>query len=103
MNSKVILTVLTLFVLYVASAQAASIGSIGINMRCQCIKTSSKFIHPKFMEDIEIIPSGPHCGNVEIIATLQDSNRVCLNPTSAWVKIIIDRIISRSKKTNAVQ
>ncbi|XP_067826575.1 interleukin-8-like isoform X2 [Heptranchias perlo] len=102
MNSKVTLTVLTLFVLYVASAQAASIGRTGMNLRCQCIKTSSEFIHPKFMENIEIIPSGPHCGNVEIIATLKSGNRVCLNPKASWVKKIVDRMISASKKTDEV-
>ncbi|XP_072351833.1 interleukin-8-like [Scyliorhinus torazame] len=95
MNGKVALFSLTLFVLYVASLQAASIGRTGMSLRCQCIKTSSKFIHPKFMENIDIIPSGPHCENVEIIATLQSTNRVCLNPGSAWVKKIINRIISR--------
>ncbi|XP_067879531.1 interleukin-8-like [Heterodontus francisci] len=103
MNSKVTLTVLTLVVLYMASTRAASIGRAGMNLRCQCIKTSSTFIHPKFLENIEIVPSGPHCENVEIIATLQDSNRVCLNPESSWVNKIIDRIISRSKKTNEDQ
>ncbi|XP_078062066.1 interleukin-8-like [Mustelus asterias] len=103
MNSKVTLFCLTLLVLYMASTQAASIGRAGMSLRCQCIKTSSKFIHPKFMKNIDIIPSGPHCENVEIIATLQSSNRVCLDPESFWVKKIIDRMISRSKKTNEDQ
>ncbi|XP_067826692.1 interleukin-8-like [Heptranchias perlo] len=102
MNNKVTLMVLTFFVIYVASTQAASIGRTGMNLRCQCIKTSSEFIHPKFMENIEIIPSGPHCGNVEIIVTLENSNRICLNPEASWVKKIIDRIISRSKTTNEI-
>ncbi|XP_067826369.1 interleukin-8-like [Heptranchias perlo] len=99
MNSKVALTILTLFVLYVSSTQVASIGRTGMNLRCQCIKTSSEFIHPKFMENIEIIPSGPHCGNVEIIATLKSTNRVCLDPEAHWVKIVIDRMIKGSEKT----
>uniref|UniRef100_UPI00398F5818 interleukin-8-like n=1 Tax=Pristiophorus japonicus TaxID=55135 RepID=UPI00398F5818 len=98
MNGKVTLIVLTLFVLSVLSTQAASIGRTGINLRCQCIKTSSKFIHPKFMENIEIISSGPHCGNVEIIATLKNTNRVCLDPIAPWVKKVIDRVIKSSQK-----
>ncbi|XP_067879653.1 interleukin-8-like [Heterodontus francisci] len=99
MNSKVTLIVLTLFALYMASTQAASIGRAGMNLRCQCIKTSSKFIHPRFMENIEIIPSGPHCANVEIIVTLKSDSRVCLNPHAAWVKKIVDSV---SKKTDEV-
>ncbi|XP_051900358.1 interleukin-8-like [Pristis pectinata] len=102
MNIKVNFIVLTLFLFYVSSIQAASIGRSGTKLRCQCIKTSSNFIHPRFMENIEIIPSGPHCGNVEIIATLQDTNRVCLDPESSWVNKIIKKILSRPK-TDAVQ
>ncbi|GCC17467.1 interleukin-8-like [Chiloscyllium punctatum] len=103
MSSKVTLITLTLFVFYVAATQAASIGRTGMNLRCQCIKTSSNFIHPQFMENIEIIPSGPHCENVEIIVTLQSSDRVCLNPKSPWVNKVINRIMSRSKKTTEDQ
>uniref|UniRef100_UPI00398E3429 interleukin-8-like n=1 Tax=Pristiophorus japonicus TaxID=55135 RepID=UPI00398E3429 len=103
MNSKVVLTILALSLLYMASTQAASIGRTGMNLRCQCVKTSSKFIHPKFMANIEIIPSGPHCGNVEIIATLKSSIRVCLDPNASWVKKIIDRMITVSEKTDEVQ
>ncbi|XP_078396377.1 interleukin-8-like [Cetorhinus maximus] len=95
MDGKVTLTILTLFVLYMASTQAASIGRTGMSLHCQCIKTTSKFIHPKAMENIAIIPSSTHCENVEIIATLQNTNQVCLNPESAWVKIIINRMISQ--------
>ncbi|XP_067849151.1 interleukin-8-like [Heptranchias perlo] len=103
MNSKVTLTVLTLFVLYAASTQAASLRNVGVSLRCQCIKTNSKFIHPKHMENIEIIPSGPHCSNVEIIVTLKSGSSVCLNPKAPWVKIIIDMITDSSKKTDEVQ
>uniref|UniRef100_UPI00398F1FF8 interleukin-8-like n=1 Tax=Pristiophorus japonicus TaxID=55135 RepID=UPI00398F1FF8 len=100
MNSKVSLIVLTLFVLYVASTQGASLRNAGVSLRCQCIKTNSKFIHPNHMENIEIIPSGPHCSNVEIIVTLKNGSPVCLNPNARWVKIIIDMVTDSSKKTN---
>ncbi|XP_067879772.1 interleukin-8-like [Heterodontus francisci] len=100
MKSNITLNVLTLFVLYVLSTQAASIGRAGMNLRCQCIKTSSTFIHPRFMENIEIVPSGPHCENVEIIATLKHMDRVCLDPVAHWVKKVIERMIKHSKKTD---
>ncbi|XP_041032624.1 interleukin-8-like [Carcharodon carcharias] len=94
MNSKVTLFTLTLIVLYVASTEAALVGTTGMSLHCQCIKTTSKFIHPKAMENIAIIPSSPHCENVEISATLQNTNQFCLNPESAWVKKIINKMIS---------
>uniref|UniRef100_UPI00398F29F8 interleukin-8-like n=1 Tax=Pristiophorus japonicus TaxID=55135 RepID=UPI00398F29F8 len=102
MSSKVTLTGLTLFVLYVASTQVASLSSLGVNLRCQCIKTAARFIHPKFMENIEIVPSGAHCGTVEIIATLKSGNQVCLNSEAWWVQRIIDQLIRSSKKTDEV-
>ncbi|XP_072354007.1 interleukin-8-like [Scyliorhinus torazame] len=100
MNGKVTLTVLTLFVLYVAAIQAASLRHAGLSLRCQCIKTNSKFIHPRRMEDVDIFPSGPHCSNVEIIATLKNGIPVCLDPEASWVKKLIDMIIKSSKKKN---
>ncbi|XP_051895027.1 interleukin-8-like [Pristis pectinata] len=103
MNSRVMLSILALSLLFAASIQGASIGNTGMNLRCQCIKTSSTFIHPKFMENIEIIPKGPHCETVNIIATLRSGNRVCLNPEADWVKKIINRMINVSKKKPEVQ
>ncbi|XP_043542049.1 interleukin-8-like [Chiloscyllium plagiosum] len=101
MNSKVTLAVLTLFVLYVVSTEAASLRHAAVSLRCQCIKTNSKFIHPNHMENIEIIPSGPHCPTVEIIATLKSGSPVCLNPNAVWVKMIIDIMTNSSKKNKA--
>nr|CAD91126.3 interleukin-8 [Scyliorhinus canicula] len=100
MNSKVTLAVFALFVLYVAAAQAASLRHAGVSLRCQCIKTNSRFIHPKRMENVEIFPSGSHCSSVEIIATLKNGIPVCLDPEASWVKKLIDMIIKSSKKNN---
>ncbi|XP_078401794.1 interleukin-8-like [Cetorhinus maximus] len=88
MDGKVTLTILTLFVLYMASTQAAIIGRTGMNLRCQCIKTHSRSIHPKHIQKTEIIASGPHCENVEIIVTVK-RGRLCLNPNETWVKRIV--------------
>nr|BAC45008.1 interleukin-8 [Chimaera phantasma] len=96
MNSKVTITLLTLLVLYLASAQEES-------LQCQCMKTWTNFIHPKFIDEINIFPNGPHCPQTAIIATLKSSEKVCLNPDAAWVRKIINRIIEESKKPDADQ
>uniref|UniRef100_V9LKR3 Interleukin-8 n=1 Tax=Callorhinchus milii TaxID=7868 RepID=V9LKR3_CALMI len=57
MNSKV---TISLLVLYLASPQGAT-------LRCRCIKTEPNFIHPKFIDNIIIIPSGPHCPKAAIM------------------------------------
>ncbi|XP_072898967.1 interleukin-8-like [Hemitrygon akajei] len=97
MNSRVLLSVVALFVLCMASTQAASLGNSKVGLRCQCINTNSKFIHPKQMENIEIIPSGPHCAKTEIIVILKNGSSVCLNPEAQWVKKIIQMLIKSSK------
>ncbi|MEE6460461.1 hypothetical protein FKM82_000971 [Ascaphus truei] len=66
-------------------------------LRCRCIKTETKIIHPKHMQNVELIPKGPHCKNVEVIATLKNGQEVCLEPSSPWVEKIIKRILESSK------
>ncbi|CAM5106732.1 unnamed protein product [Eretmochelys imbricata] len=52
---------------------------------------------PKRIAHVELIPEGPHCGMPEVIATRKDSEKVCLEPTAPWVKLIVTKILSRVK------
>ncbi|XP_007902512.1 interleukin-8-like [Callorhinchus milii] len=119
MNSKVTITILAFLILYVTSTQGASLRGKGANLQCQCIKPSSDFIRPTRMKEIDIIPSGPHCGNVEIIkhyyfkmsqrpsqgdctiVTLTNTKQVCLHPKAPWVQRIINKITNSSKTHKA--
>ncbi|NXA36522.1 IL8 protein, partial [Eudromia elegans] len=67
----------------------------GIELRCLCIGTHSDFIHPKFIQNVRVIQSGPHCQNVEVIATLKDGKELCLEPTAPWVRLIIKIILDK--------
>ncbi|KAM8939393.1 interleukin-8-like [Pelodytes ibericus] len=69
-------------------------------LRCLCIKTETKFISPKHFLNVEIIPKGPYCKNVEVIVTLKNGQEVCLEPTAPWVKKIVDKILDRNKRLN---
>ncbi|XP_078071488.1 interleukin-8-like [Mustelus asterias] len=70
-------------------------GLMRMDLRCKCIKTRLNFISPKHMKNIEIIPRGPHCPNVEIITTLKKGKETCLNPEAPWVKMMVERILKR--------
>ncbi|XP_043917079.1 C-X-C motif chemokine 2-like [Protopterus annectens] len=72
--------------------------ALGIDLRCHCIKTVSYFIPPKNIATIEIIPNGPHCSLVEVIATVQSGQLICLNPEARWVKMILENILSSAKQ-----
>uniref|UniRef100_A0A8C8RTK8 C-X-C motif chemokine n=1 Tax=Pelusios castaneus TaxID=367368 RepID=A0A8C8RTK8_9SAUR len=95
MNGKFVVAVLALFLIYAAVSEGMSLARMGNELRCQCISTHSKFIHPRTIQDVTLTQSGPHCQNVEVIATLKDGTEVCLDPTASWVKIIIKAILDK--------
>uniref|UniRef100_A0A8C0FC37 C-X-C motif chemokine n=1 Tax=Bubo bubo TaxID=30461 RepID=A0A8C0FC37_BUBBB len=68
---------------------------LAAELRCHCIQTVRGLMLPKHLANVEIIPKGPHCNAVEIIATLKNSQQICLDPQAKWVKMIINRILNR--------
>ncbi|NXC35335.1 IL8 protein, partial [Campylorhamphus procurvoides] len=95
MMGKAVAAVLTLLLIAAVGTQGKALARSAIELRCQCIGTHSKFIHPKFIQNVNLSPSGPHCENVEVIATLKDGREVCLEPTAPWVKLIIKAILDK--------
>ncbi|XP_039397276.1 interleukin-8-like [Mauremys reevesii] len=97
MNGKLVAAVLALFLTYAAVSEGMSLARMGNELRCQCIDLHSKFIPPRSIRNAKLTPSGPHCENTEIIATLKDGREVCLDPTAQWVKIIIKAILDKDQ------
>ncbi|NXL48372.1 IL8 protein, partial [Podilymbus podiceps] len=95
MTGNTVTVVLTLLLISAVGTKGKALPRSAIELRCQCVGTHSKFILPKFIHNVNIIPSGPHCKNVEVIATLTDSREVCLEPTAPWVKLIIKAILDK--------
>ncbi|OCT97276.1 alveolar macrophage chemotactic factor [Xenopus laevis] len=95
-TKRTVLAVLALCLLCAALTESMSLTRIQ-ELRCLCIKTESKLIHPKHIKNIEVIPNGPHCKNVEVIVTLTNGQDICLEPSAPWVKKIIDKILDSSK------
>lgn len=96
MNGK-LGAVLALLLVSAALSQGRTLVKMGNELRCQCISTHSKFIHPKSIQDVKLTPSGPHCKNVEIIATLKDGREVCLDPTAPWVQLIVKALMAKAQ------
>ncbi|XP_055496319.1 interleukin-8 [Leucoraja erinacea] len=63
--------------------------------RCRCVKVSSHFIHPRKFQHIDIFPQNSYCRKVEIIITLKDDAKICVNPQAAWVKKVINILTER--------
>ncbi|NXX50012.1 IL8 protein, partial [Tricholaema leucomelas] len=95
MMGKTAATVLILLLISAIGTEGKALPRSAIELRCQCLSTHSKFIHPKFIQNVNLTPSGPHCKNTEVIATLRDGREVCLEPTAPWVKLIIKAILDK--------
>ncbi|XP_051893224.1 interleukin-8-like isoform X2 [Pristis pectinata] len=61
----------------------------GAQGRCQCIQTSSDVIRPKVIQSLKYIPRGSHCEKAEIIVTLKNKKKVCVDPDAKWLQVLI--------------
>ncbi|XP_028362006.1 C-X-C motif chemokine 6 [Phyllostomus discolor] len=80
-------------------ASAGPSSSFQRELRCQCLSITPT-VHPKMISNLEVIPAGPQCPNVELIATLKNGKEVCLDPEAPLVKKIIQKILSSRKQKN---
>ncbi|NXP08356.1 IL8 protein, partial [Thinocorus orbignyianus] len=95
MMGKAVAALLALLLISATGTTGEAVPRSAMELRCQCVGTHSRFIHPKFIQNVNLTPSGPHCKNVEVIATLRDSREVCLEPTAPWVKVLIKAILDK--------
>uniref|UniRef100_A0A3B3CCW4 Chemokine interleukin-8-like domain-containing protein n=1 Tax=Oryzias melastigma TaxID=30732 RepID=A0A3B3CCW4_ORYME len=49
-------------------------------LKCRCLRTS-KMVNPSLIKKVEELPPRPYCAKNEIIVTLKDNKKVCLDPT----------------------
>ncbi|GCB77173.1 interleukin-8-like [Scyliorhinus torazame] len=80
---------LTVLILLLCAITAQGIPIPGIQGRCKCIRTTARPVNPKTMRSVKYIPRGSHCVTTEIIVTMKNGKKLCVNPNAQWVKIII--------------
>ncbi|XP_012369708.1 platelet basic protein-like [Octodon degus] len=61
-------------------------------LRCLCLRTVSG-VHPSKISSVEVIKAGAHCPKVEVLATLKEGKRICLDPDAPGVKKLIQKIL----------
>ncbi|XP_016009496.1 platelet factor 4-like isoform X2 [Rousettus aegyptiacus] len=54
-------------------------------LQCLCVKTTSG-VHPKHIMSLEVIRAGPHCPTSQLIATLKNGRKICLDPQAPRYK-----------------
>ncbi|EDL88563.1 chemokine (C-X-C motif) ligand 5 [Rattus norvegicus] len=100
-SSFTLLAFLLLFTLPQHRAQAAPFSAmVATELRCVCLTLAPR-INPKMIANLEVIPAGPHCPKVEVIAKLKNQkDNVCLDPEAPLIKKVIQKILgSENKKT----
>ncbi|KAK5858644.1 hypothetical protein PBY51_002769 [Eleginops maclovinus] len=65
------------------------------NTRCRCVQVESRIIPPNKLRSIKLVPEGPHCPDIEVIAGLVSGDKVCLNPRASWVKKLIHFVLEK--------
>ncbi|XP_045648943.1 growth-regulated alpha protein-like [Ursus americanus] len=83
-----------LLLLLVPAGRRAAGAPVAAELRCQCLQTLQG-IHLKNIQNVKVTPSGPHCAQTEVIATLKNGQEVCLNPEAPMVKKIINKMLNK--------
>ncbi|XP_039174637.1 C-X-C motif chemokine 13 [Crotalus tigris] len=63
--------------------------------RCKCLRQDLFFLGPKKVKYIQVIPRGIHCRRTEIILTLKNNWKYCVQPDTPWVISLIKKLTKR--------
>ncbi|XP_025028423.1 interleukin-8-like [Python bivittatus] len=56
-----------------------------LNLSCRCSRVTRTFIRPSKYASVELFPSGVACRKMEIIITLKNNHKVCVDPKAKWL------------------
>nr|XP_039324409.1 platelet factor 4 isoform X1 [Saimiri boliviensis boliviensis] len=62
------------------------------DLQCLCVKTTSQ-VRPRHITSLEVIKAGPHCPNAQLIATLKNGRKICLDLQAPLYKKIVKKLL----------
>ncbi|XP_034860285.1 platelet factor 4-like [Mirounga angustirostris] len=62
------------------------------DLRCVCMKTTS-LVRPRHISSLEVIGVSGHCPTPQMIASLKDGRKICLDPNAPLYKKIIRKLL----------
>ncbi|XP_053511650.1 C-X-C motif chemokine 2-like [Artibeus jamaicensis] len=83
-----------LLLLLVTSCRHVAGAPAGNELRCQCLQTWQR-MYPKLIQSVKVIPPGASCDQTEVIATLKNGQKACLNPEAPRVKQMIEKMLKK--------
>ncbi|XP_051026253.1 platelet factor 4 [Acomys russatus] len=82
-----------LFLPAVVAMTSASPEESDGDLSCICVKTISSGIHPKHFTSLEVIRAGRHCAVPQLIATLKNGRKICLDPQASLYKKVVKKLL----------
>ncbi|XP_044080693.1 platelet factor 4-like [Neovison vison] len=62
------------------------------DLRCVCLKTTS-LVRPRHISSLEVIGVSSYCPTPQMIASLKDGRKICLDPNAPVYKKIIRKLL----------
>nr|XP_002745778.1 platelet factor 4 [Callithrix jacchus] len=62
------------------------------DLQCLCVKTTSQ-VRPRHITSLEVIKAGPHCPTAQLIATLKNGRKICLDLKAPLYKKIVKKLL----------
>ncbi|KAL4842974.1 hypothetical protein H8958_000631 [Nasalis larvatus] len=90
--SRPVLLFLGLLLLTVVVAFARAEAEEDGDLQCLCVKTTSQ-VRPRHITSLEVIKAGPHCPTAQLIATLKNGRKICLDLQAPLYKKIVKKLL----------
>uniref|UniRef100_A0A3B3HY37 Chemokine interleukin-8-like domain-containing protein n=1 Tax=Oryzias latipes TaxID=8090 RepID=A0A3B3HY37_ORYLA len=71
-------------------------------LKCHCLRTS-KTVQPSLIKKVQEFLPRPYCSKLEIIVTLKNNVKVCLDPTHKFAKAVLQSIKVKSERQAEVR
>ncbi|XP_047712797.1 platelet factor 4-like isoform X1 [Prionailurus viverrinus] len=62
------------------------------HLRCMCVKTTSE-VRPKHIRSLEVMGATVHCPVPQMIASLKNGRKICLDPDAPLYKKILRKLL----------
>uniref|UniRef100_A0A8C8WII1 Multifunctional fusion protein n=1 Tax=Panthera leo TaxID=9689 RepID=A0A8C8WII1_PANLE len=62
------------------------------HLRCVCLKTTSE-VRPKYIRSLEVMGATVHCPVPQMIASLKNGRKICLDPNAPLYKKILRKLL----------
>uniref|UniRef100_A0A803SMD1 C-X-C motif chemokine n=2 Tax=Anolis carolinensis TaxID=28377 RepID=A0A803SMD1_ANOCA len=96
MKGLVVILTLALVATNLATVHGLAMEAIVTHVgRCRCLKQTSSPFSPRQLKSIQVFPHGMQCQNTEIILTLKNKWKVCVDPSAPWVQELLKVVTKR--------